>query len=188
MNFISRSHWFPFLSLIIGALVAAVSTPASADRAKASIAMRALDQVLGEDLFRSTGLTFSRMVEHRNHIRTFAYSSPEEETKNPLAIITISVAAAGRFIEPMKDGDGDASTAGAKASNDRSPSIGAITIDRGTVVSPDAVVSEIWFRTADNLFDVKVVVFEASSNVAHAELSAVSMAETVALAYHNTMK
>lgn len=187
MRLISKTRFFPLCGLIIGALVFTASTPVLSDTGKASIAMRALDQILGEDLLQNTGLTFNRAVAHREHVRIYSYSSREEKSGNPIAIITISVAASGRFIGTATGGE-DTSAAGAKASNSQPLSIGAVSVDRGTLISPDTVVSEVWFRTTDNLFDVKVIVFEASSNVDHAELSGVSVAETVAAAYHNTMK
>jgi len=146
---------------------------------------RAWDQIVTKEFF-SDIANFSLAIEQGNSERIYAYSFSDTQDKLIISV-AVMVGPAGKRLNP------DAWKAAEAASDEENrarnfPKIRLRAQVTAQQFSPVGALSTIDFTTKDDLFDVRVSVFEASSTEPLGSLEAIGAARRVEQAYNATFQ
>lgn len=168
-------------ALVTFFLVLASSCGYAAERAAAPL--RAWDELVPGDLFADIA-DFDRTIRQEGNERVYVFSATGADGTVLMSVV-VAVGPVGKRLDPAAWRAAFAQARAAEKARDF-PQIGSRAQVQAPSFSPDGALSGVVFATSDELFDVLVSVFEASSAAPRGELTAIDAARRIAKAYDDT--
>lgn len=153
---------------------------------QASAAMRTWDQILTDDCFEDVA-NFNRTIRQEGNERIYMYSTfaGDAVDRELLMSIVVAVGPAGKRLDP-KAWKKAFSAASDIEKVREFPKVGSRAQAQVPTFSPDGALSGVLFTTSDELFDVLVSLYEASSAAPRGSLTADNVARRIERAYLGT--
>jgi len=173
---------------LIASLIVLIPLDSMSATDQASAAMQTWDQILTDDCFEDVA-EFKRTIRQEGNERIYMYSTFAGDGVDGelLMSIVVAVGPAGKRLDP--EAWKKAFSAASDIEKAREfPKIGTRAQMQAPTFSPDGALSGILFTTSDELFDVLVSLYEASSAAPRGSLTAENVARRIERAYRATFQ
>ena len=174
--------------LLIASLIILIPLGSCKADGQASAAMRTWDNILSEDYFKEIA-NFERAIQQEDNERVYIYSAfaGEVDDAKLLMSIVIAVGPAGKRLDPATWESAVSAVSDLEKARDF-PEIGIRAQVQAPTFSPQGAMSKILFTTSDELFDVLVSLYEASSDSPRGSVTVDDMAKRIDRAYLGTFQ
>lgn len=172
--------------IVLLSLLVSVAGSSAAD--SASAAMRTWDRILADGFFADMA-EVGRTIQQDGNKRVYMYSALVGDAGDGevLFSVVVAVGPAGKQLDPVRWSDAFSAASDSEKLREF-PRIGARAQRQAPLFSPDGALSGIMFTTTDELFDVRVSIYEASSTASKTVPDIDDLARQIDRAYAGTFQ